>query len=183
VKLPALACKILALWLFTEFVMAIVVVVWMVVTAVCGLRQRDGWHDFVIAGLTGLPSLGTLLIGMFLWFKASWLADRMVSDDPTPVTRPDMTQQTFLAVACAAIGIFTIIPVLRNLVGNFVIIIAGENRFSVYWKSVDWQSNFWSNIVGLAFSIWLMLGSRGIARFVLWLRSAPAPADEETPAG
>jgi len=99
----------------------------------------------------------------------------MVSSDPVPVTQSDINQESVLSIAFAATGMFILVPALRNLAGNILgITMAGNWEYLVpdRWTSSSWQAGFWSSFVGLGLAIWLIFGSRGIARFVLWARRA-----------
>jgi hypothetical protein len=175
-EIATLACKILALWMFAQAAFFIAGVILMAIISVAAIFTNRGfrWDELVGAAVTGVPALGMLVIGLYFWFRAGRLADRMVSDDETPVTRPDITQADVMAVAFSAVGVFTLVPVFRDLAASFIRIAEDEYRFSEYWASANWQARFWSSIIGLAFALWLIFGSRGIVRVVLWARGVAA---------
>lgn len=168
-EIATLACKILAVWMFVQTALMAYTVVNMFVSLLIGVFGNGRFGaDLAIAGFACIHVLVMLLIGLVLWFKGSALAARMVSDDPTPVTRPDMTQQAVLAVALTAVGVFALISVVRPMATSIIHMSLAEET----WASPRWQADFWSSMIGLALAIWLIFGSRGIARFVLWVRTA-----------
>lgn len=176
-EIATLACKILAVWMFVQTALMAYTVVNMFVSLLIGVfgNGRVG-VDLAAAGFASIHVLVMLLIGLMLWFKGSTLAARMVSDDPTPVTRPDMTQEAVLAVALTAVGVFSLISVVRPMATSIISMSLAEET----WTSPRWQAVFWSSMIGLALAIWLIFGSRGIARFVLWVRTAGVNSGRES---
>lgn len=176
-EIATLACKILAVWMFVQTVLMAYTVVNMFVSLLIGVFGNGRFGaDLAIAGFASLHVLVLLLIGLVLWFKAGTLAARMVSDDPTPVTRPEMTQEAVLAIALTAVGAFALISVLRPMATSIISMSLAEET----WASPRWQAVFWSSLIGLALAIWLIFGSRGIARFVLWVRTAGVNSGDES---
>ena len=168
-EIATLACKILAVWMFVQTALTAYSLVHMFVGLLIGVFGTGRFGaDVAAAGLASIHVLVLLLIGLLLWFQASTLAARMVSDDPTPVTRPDITEEAVLAVALAAVGVFALIRVVQSLATRII----GMSLAEETWASPRWQADFWSSMIGLALAIWLIFGSRGIARFVLWVRTA-----------
>jgi hypothetical protein len=72
------------------------------------------------------------------------------------------------------IGVSTLVPVLRGISRNIFSVVRSEYGVREWWADPTWQGNTWSSIVGLAISIWLIFGSRGIVRVLLWARAAAA---------
>src|SRR5438046_1331000 len=111
IEIATLACKILAVWFFAEVAMA---GVWTIITAAVAIVSSFSssgsslGYDLKEAAVLGLVPLGQLVVGLFLWFRAPRLAARMVSDDPTPVIRPDITAPDVLAIAFMTIGVYTL---------------------------------------------------------------------------
>jgi hypothetical protein len=85
-----------------------------------------------------------------------------------------------MAIAFSAVGMLTLIPSLQALARHVIRLSSGAYRFSDLWASADWQANFWSSIIGVAASIWLIFGSRGVARVVIWARAAAAKRGDES---
>ncbi len=176
-EIATLACKIVAVWMFAQTVLMAYMVVNMFVSQLIGVIGNDRVAtELVDAGFASLHVLVPLLIALVLWFKAGALAARMVSDDPAPVTRPDLTQEAVLAIALTAVGAFALISVLRPMATSIIHMSLVEET----WASPRWQGVFWSSMIGLALSMWLIFGSRGIARFVLWVRTAGVQSGGES---
>jgi hypothetical protein len=53
-----------------------------------------------------------------------------------------------------------------------------ENDFAAWWRSIEWHGQLWAGVLKCALGFWLLLGARGIARFVRNLRHADATARE-----
>ncbi len=177
-EIATLICKSIAVWMFATvvaeaafFMVAIAVSIGSIFTSTGfdASELKSGW-------ILGVPSVAQLIVGLFLWFRAPRLAARMVSDDPAPVTRPDMNVQDVLAVAFMTVGVYLLIPLVRSLTRNIYEMALGEYSFKRWLLSGSTLSLF----VGFALSIWLILGSRGIVRVVLWAREAAAKRGGET---
>jgi hypothetical protein len=132
-EIATLACKILALWMFAQAAFFVAGVLLMGIISIAAIFTDRGfrWDELAGAAVTGVPALGMLFIGLYFWYRASRLAARMVSDDETPVTRPDITQADLMAVAFSTIGVFTLVPVFRDLAGSFIRIARGPQILRV----------------------------------------------------
>jgi hypothetical protein len=95
-ELAEFACKLLALWAFTQAALYGSGVLLMIVIAVSGVFRSRGfqWQDLVEAAVTGVPALGSIVVGVFLWHGASRLASKMVPSDPALVTQPDVSRES-----------------------------------------------------------------------------------------
>ena len=178
-EIATLACKILALYLFAEVVIVGSSVIFMLILTIGGLFSHSarGWDDLLGAAVMGIPTAATALAALFLWIRAEALAARMVSDDALPVTATDLSADTVMAVAFTAIGVFTLIPVLRDLAGIVFRAVSGPYPFSESWRSASWHAHFWSCLLGLALSLCLMLTPRGVVKAVKWAREAAKKPD------
>jgi hypothetical protein len=181
VEIAKLACRILALWLVSQAVLASSSMLGLTIAWIGSLiSQRD--LDWGVLAASLIPAgmvVAMLLVALALWFGADRLARRMVSDDPTPVTRSDITPEDLMVVAFTAIGLFTLIPALRELGRALVTAFHSEYPFREWWSSTNWQADFWMSIAGLIFAIALLVGSRPIVRGVIWSRSAGTKPVEE----
>jgi len=169
-EIAALACKVLALWTFTQVILASRDALWMLAEAISDANASRS--IYVAAAATGMETIVMLLVALFFWFGASRIASWMVSDDPAPVTRPDIAQADIMAVAFSAIGVFTLLPSLRSLAGSLMILVQGPEVYPGGWANRNFQSSFWPATIGLALSLWLILTPRGMVRLVLWARGA-----------
>lgn len=181
-EIAVLACRVLALWMFAQVAIAAPSLAFLLAMAIHNafgsLEYR--WDELIVVAHMTLPTVGVLVVGLLFWYRAGRLARRMVSDDPTPVTRPDLTRDDVLAIAFTATGVFTLVPVLRELAGSVIPMVRGDYPSSQWWSNAGWQASFWSSIVGLAWSLWLIFGARSIARFVRWARDV-APRKDDHP--
>jgi hypothetical protein len=166
-----LGCKLLALWAFAQAVLTGPALFLLFILACAGLSPGGfKWPELAATAVGCLPALGSAFIGLALWIYAPQLAARMVSGDPEAVTRPDLDHETVLCVAFAAVGLWTLIPSVRDFASDLVTIVRGKYPFADYWRDSRWQARFCSSILGMGLSIWLMIGTRGIVRLVLMLR-------------
>ena len=125
-----------------------------------------------------------LIVGVLLWRASGAIGRRMFCNDPTPLRniRLDITQ--LMMLACMATGIFVFSDEVRNLfsLASWLFNLPVDPTPGQLWSNAHWTQNFWPAIFGLALAAWLILGSRGIARWIERLRSGPGPLpDEDNP--
>lgn len=123
---------------------------------------------FATAAMPVVMTLGTLIVSLIVWLKADRIAARMVADDPAPVTGPQITEAGVMVLACFAAGVFTIVPALRDLARSIAFETIGTWGPTNVWRNSD----FWSAIIGVGISMWLMIKTRGIVALVLIARAA-----------
>jgi hypothetical protein len=166
------------------------------------------------AGLETLPMVAgpfaaTCAVAAFLWWKAGWLADRMVGaalDPAPPDDREELPPGTppasaapavpsptspsagggegshslTLSIALAAVGALVVAGGVPELFRSlFVAIFDRENDFSAWWQSIEWHGQLWAGVLKCALGFWLLLGSRGVAHFVRNLRHSSTTARDE----
>lgn len=155
------------------------------------------------------PFVAGCVAAVLLWWKAGWIADRMIRRDVVPVS-PDKGQDSprgapaavavapaaalrpepaggeegphspVLTAALAAAGVLVLAAGLPELIRSlFVAVFDRENDFSAWWRSIEWQGDLWSAVLKCGLGFWLLLGSRGVARFVRNLRHADVPARDD----
>jgi hypothetical protein len=175
-----LSCKILALWMFAQAATSFAYPIFSLILTVGSFiaRQSNSSSFLVAAVIAAIPGLGMLVAGTILWFKAGWFAVRMVGDDLAHIPAAAMNPETVLAVSFAVIGVYVLTYVLQDLTALVVREVHDTGHDS--WTTADWSSAS-SAFTGLAISAWLILGSRGLARLVLWARSAIPKPPQETP--
>ena len=174
-EIAVVACKVLALWMIAQGVFfACHGLLLFVITAIGSMTDhaRFGWDEMLVMTVTSTPGLAMLVVGILVWLKAPWLGRRMVGDDPTPVTRSDITSQSVMSITCAGVGVFLLVPTLRDLAGDFILISKTDVPFSEFWRSANWHADFWSTILQLVLALWLILGSRGVVKLFRWSRTA-----------
>lgn len=175
-EIATLACKVLALWLFANAVVVGVSVGPTLVSAVLSIFGPSGFQHTPLSMVvwTGFPAAGYLAMGLFLWFRAASLAGRMVTDDPAPATRADITAEGVMAVAFAAVGVFVVTRVLPGIAWGLYQRVGDPRPVGGRGS----QPALWPNAIGLGLGLWLLLGSRGIAEVVRRLRRAGQKPDE-----
>ena len=170
-EIATLACKILAMWVFAQAALLIVNVVMMIIFALGNFHSGVSRStDLAEAAVTGLPAVGAVIVGILLWSYAPQLASRMVSAGSETVTRPDLDHEAVLSVAFAAIGLWLLIPALRDVASIIITVAFGKLPLFEYWQDSRWQARFWPPVLETGLSIWLIVGTRGIVRLVLMLR-------------
>lgn len=172
-EIAQLAVKILALWLFGEAIVGLSTVVSFIMALIRSpLDQGFGLQEVLSTGSAAIPTVFYFLAGLFFWSRAETLAARMVSDDRAPVTGIGIDESGAMSVALTAIGVFILVPTLQGVARHLYFIWTGPYTVMEWLQSPEWQSSFWSSLFALVLALWLMLGSRGIVRAILWLRSA-----------
>ena len=172
-EIAALACRIIAVWLFCQAALSIYGVV-----VLAGLLIPDfisrGYDSRLLAGtaVSGLMGLGSALPGAFLWWKSGRIGIRMTSADPTPVTSSNLDRKTVLGIAFTAVGAFIALQVIPDIIRPLFFVVGGDATFDDLWSNAEWQARFWTNMAQLALSLWFVFGSRGIANMVMRFRPA-----------
>ena len=172
-EIAALACRILALYLFVRAGLHLVNVVHMPIAVAVGMLD----NTFVMANLYSLlfavgglvvPAAAYITFGLLYWFKADALAARIVSEDPTPVASPALDRWGAMTIACVTVGLFLLVRSLGDLAAAIVAATADVEDV-VLWRQ---RRDLWGSIVKALLSVWLIFGSRGIVRTIRKLRTA-----------
>ncbi|MGQ0637497.1 MAG: hypothetical protein ACT4QC_23060 [Planctomycetaceae bacterium] len=182
-QLASLACKVLALYCFVHAFTALVQFVLVLVPAI--------W-DFACFGLNStqfgsVTTVGSYVVAMlvpaaWLWRNADHLARRMVFDDSEPVTPEAWSAEICLSVACTAIGVFAVMQALQQL------LLLTVNSWSIspfpagLVKDPRHLALFLGQVLYAALGGWLILGSRGVARLLIWAREAGGSKKQPTEA-
>jgi hypothetical protein len=126
-----------------------------------------------------------LLVAMALAWKADVISHWMATDDPAPVTGPELSTQALLPVACVAVGLFTIVRALPTIWRLLAGIVYFESSFSEYWADDEWKVSLTSDVIMLALGAWLTFGSREFVRLIMCARSGGSqvtrPTDDSPP--
>lgn len=96
--------------------------------------------------------------------------------DSTPVTSKGLDSRTLESVAISIIGVYFAVHSTRSLTYSFFSLSSAEASHSDLWSSPRWQANLWADLATLALSIWLIFGSRGIAKMIRKYRASRVPA-------
>lgn len=175
-EIAALCCRVTALVVLSWSVVYFAMMVPILGAAVMGPKSaRYGTATSVAA--SQLATYGTvgcmhLLVAMALAWKARTISRWMASDDPAPVTGPELSAAALMPVACAGVGLYAVthaLPTFFRMIGGMT---SGEFTWSDYWNDEAWRSSLISDGLLLAWGIWLTFGSRGLVRLILWAQSA-----------
>ena len=178
-RLASLACKLIALWLFSQSAGQVMVVVGMVVGSVTSnlSGSRGLWAGEMAAPVVTLViAAGPIMAGVFLWVRADRLAARMVADDTSALpVGYGVGYEGLLSIGLTVAGAAVVVPVARDLATAVVYAARAHTDFFGWWHDPYCVRSFWSAGVGLGLSAWLLFGGRGIARLIVWARTAGRP--------
>jgi hypothetical protein len=171
-EVAQLACRILAIWFFCQVALSLEAVALLLISFVNDpLGRIIGPSDMAFLILPGMTAIGSLVIGLLLWWKSGGIASKMAPADPAPITSKSLDQKSLLAVAFAAIGAFVAVKVLPYFGRTLYMLVRGSKSFSELWVSLDFQATFLSDIFQILLAMWLIFGAKGIAGMVRQFRS------------
>jgi hypothetical protein len=94
------------------------------------------------------------------------------------------------SLGSSVIGLFLLLPAIRTLLLTAVQFGTGEESFEQFWAAAYWKQTIYGAVFEFVFGAWLVFGSRGIAAFIAYWRSAgtsasppaepPAPKENAT---
>ena len=182
-QFASLACKLIALVMFAMSAQGVFATVGLVVIAIVNAVGRNGLSPYNVnaAMLDLVLVIVPIGVGLFLLWRADYLAAKLVPDEAAPGPAApgpaDVTlAQRFLPLGLTIAGAVLTVTIVRDLVTTLVITGRSHTGFDQWWHDVGFVRAFWSDVAGIALSAWLMFGSRGIARLVGWARTAGTPA-------
>ena len=183
-QLAALACRVIALWIFAGTVEQAVSLVYEVVVAFGALGSRGSWTRQPTDLAFGLLLIaGPLATGTYLWFGSDRLATRMVPDDAAAVPAGGPGYKGLLSIGLAVAGAIMLSSAVRSLAGAVAEMSLSHGRFADWRHDPFWVRQFWSGMAGLAVTAWLLFGGRGIANLIVWARTAGRPVEPPAHAG
>ena len=192
------ACRALALWAGIQVLEALSYSTLMGIIALATSPFRNLHFSDFASQLMLLPRLvafGTA--GAVLWFKAGWLSERITrfvparavsenaapGEDTTHLPRDPLGDAApLLSILLMAAGAFVLADAMPEL-GRALsapLYARGGDDTGGWLGSLLQSPDFWAAIIKCAIGAWLLLGSGGIARFVLKLRKGdqvPAAVD------
>jgi len=81
-----------------------------------------------------------------------------------------------MMIAFSTAGVFVLIDGIRELTRVLVI----AHRYAYSEVDLWYNADSWAALVQLTLGLWLLIGTRGIVRFVRWLRTADSQAGDHT---
>ena len=155
-ELAALACKIIAIYIFFKAFLYVGQLIYVIVSIIAGRDMKV--VDFI-------PAVILVLLGLLFWNSANWLASKMVSSDPSPVGFTSIGMDGLLTIAFAVFGAYAIVNGLSVVASQVILLGYQDERF----YAMRWETTV-TALVWLAVGLWLMFGSKGLAKFVLKMR-------------
>jgi hypothetical protein len=169
VEFVIIAIRLMSLAMFAKALLTL--------APVAGRILADFGHGRLLTILffSKLPLMGSVIWaigGLYCRRKAETLAWQMFADDDdaTAAFEVGLTAEDVLSLGCAVIGIVTIVPTLRAIVGEVVWFAVNKDQPHQYWYDLSWRSESIALLLELAIGVWLLLGSRGFARVLAWAR-------------
>lgn len=174
-----LACRVLALWVIAQATLSLSALLLVAFTAMLG---EDGGGRLPTALATGLLPVGELIVGILLWKGSRAFAERMVRDNRSPIIGTQLDTEALMVVGFAVVGIYAVWANVHDLLQMAVQVIYLSREqgieYASFWGNARWQADFWSTLGSLAFGLWLVFGSRGLARAVRRIRGVDQPSNE-----
>ena len=170
-----IACRCMALWFFAQAVIQAVPVVLLLVSSAFIVDRGRG--QLLGALLSAAMPVVLLHLGALLWLMSDGIARRMVGDQAAdePVTPLDVRSAT--SVAAVAIGLLLAIPAIQGLVSAAYLAIRYDEA---YRQASAYPEALLGSAIQLAFSLFLIFGSRGIANFIHRARTYQGPTIDDT---
>ena len=182
-EIAALCCRILAIVVLAWAAMYFVNTVSLLGSAFANSSRFGGVDNPYFDGAKTSGSVGCLLLlfAMTLGWKAELVARWMATDDPEPVSGPEMSADALLPVACTGVGLFAVTRALPTFFRLAAIVATNQSTVGEIWGDDDWKISLLADGLLLAWGVWLVFGNRGLIRIVRWARSArKAPQRENS---
>ena len=183
-EIAALCCHVVALivlaWAIMYFVMML-----QTLGSVMGSPNSDRYGAAASLVSTQVVYFGTLgcsllLFSMALGWKARMFSTWMASDDPTPVTGPELSTEALMPVACAGVGLFAITRALPTFARVFALLLSTETSLGEIMADNEWKTSLIADALLAAWGLWLIVGNRGFVRLLMRARPAGGPELEQT---
>jgi len=178
-EIAALCCRVVALIVLAWGIMYLVIAIQAIIAALAGTNSgRYGSEAGLFSGEVkyyGTFGCALLLYSMALTWKAPLFSAWMASDDSTPVTRPELSAEALMPVACAGVGLYAITRALPTFTRAVVLMLSTDTTLDGILGDDDWKVSLLADGLLAAWGLWLMLGNRGLVRLLMWARSARSP--------
>jgi hypothetical protein len=151
-QIVALALRLFAIWMGIQ---ALGYVPWFF--QVRGSQSPDYVY------VTFMFALNVVII-LVLWFFPRIIAWKLLPSDDTR-SQPPATADTWLAMGCTLIGLWTFTTTIPRLVEYLYLVKSTDDRWGLAPEVV-------SELVKLAIAVWLVLGGKGVGRIFRWAQYA-----------
>jgi hypothetical protein len=123
----------------------------------------EGQHSRAYVYVTFLLALNVVII-IGLWFFPRSIAGKFVPPEK-PTAQPSANADSWLAIGCALIGLWTLTTSIPRLIYLLYILKSTGDQ----WLA---DSGLWYQIARSAIGVWLVLGGKGVARVFRWAQYA-----------
>ncbi len=106
-------------------------------------------------------------IAVALWFFPSTIAGKLLPS-PSVAAESSPTADTWLAMGCTLIGIWTLTSTIPHLVYD-ALAFSAASTYDDTSQIHEWVA---SNLVESAIAVWLLLGGKGIRKVFWWAQNA-----------
>ena len=111
--------------------------------------------------------LVTLFV-LFLWFFPRTVARNLLDPKSLTTTEP-VSPDTWLAVGCALIGIWLIVPALASCIYHLSVLYLAQRDPTLDTSNMSFTWIYYSAEIVLG--VWLLLGARGARKLFWWARN------------
>jgi len=128
-------------------------------------KANDSTFTAAIVTTTAL----TVLFILFLWFFPKTVARGLLDTEnviPGESSNPDL----WLAVGCALIGIWLIVPAITSVIYNLSILYEAQRNPAL--DTTNFRISWIYYVAEIAIGVWLLLGARGARKLFWWARGA-----------
>jgi len=129
--------------------------------------NTDDSNATIIAVVIGVFTVVALLI---LWFFPRTIAGALLDSKRPLVVAESASPDIWLAVGCALIGLWLIIPAASSLLYNLSILYLAQRTPGLDVSDLRYYWIYY--VIEIAFGVWLLLGARGARRLFWWARRA-----------
>jgi len=121
--------------------------------------------------MTFILALNAAII-LALWFFPQAIAGKLLPSQAGQ-SQPSTTADTWLAIGCTLIGLWTLTTTIPQLVYSFFVL----NTMSSYDDRSQLHQTVLYHAVQLAIAVWLVLGGKGVEKIFRWAQNAGVRKD------
>lgn len=146
---------------------------WMAVEVILGFPAINIFFDQENGALARtlmlVLSAGGLVFCWLLWKFPNWVSHKIVPDAGKTDTS-SLVAEDLLAIGLVLLGLWSVTSALPHLVRQ--IVLANSDEYSKFVFGADFNAYTAALAVKVLIGIWLLLGAKGLRRFLRWARTA-----------
>ncbi len=158
-QIIAVAFRLFAIWLLLH------ALGW--VPSFFGVRGSQSPYVY----MTFILALNAAII-LALWFFPQTIAGKLLPSQAGQ-SQPSTTADTWLAIGCTLIGLWTLTTTIPQLVYSLFVL----NTMSSYDDRSQLHQTVLYHAVQLAIAVWLVLGGKGVEKIFRWAQNAGVRKD------